>query len=129
MYMNHIISNNYNESCSLLMVCSWMYFPWLSSAFVLDHMHSTLPSITIIMWIAYMCIVKIIPENYIRIDQNQTQKNGNNVAFVHFNLTFWITTKSNHFMPYFLVVTFSILHVKQATSNKDIGRSHPFLIV
>ncbi len=34
--------------------------------------------------------------------------NGNNVVFVHFNTTFWITKKSNHFMPYFLAATFYI---------------------
>jgi hypothetical protein len=32
------------------------------------------------------------------------KKNGNNVVFVHFNITFWIT--NNHFMPYFLVAMF-----------------------
>jgi predicted amino acid dehydrogenase len=53
------------------------------------------------------------------------KQNGNNVVFAHSNITFQITNKSNHFMPYCFATTFYI-HVKQATLNKDIGRSHPF---
>jgi hypothetical protein len=53
------------------------------------------------------------------------KKNGKNVVFVHSNITFWITNKSNHFMPYFLIAIF-YTHVKQATSNKNIHRSYPF---
>jgi len=39
MYMNQIASNKYSESYSISIVCSWMYLLWLSSAFVLEHMH------------------------------------------------------------------------------------------
>jgi hypothetical protein len=53
------------------------------------------------------------------------KQNENNVVFVHYNITFPITNKSNNFGPYFFATTFYI-HVEQATSNKDIGRSHLF---
>jgi hypothetical protein len=54
-----------------------------------------------------------------------TPKNNGNDVYVHYNITFSITKKSNYFMPYFFTTMFCI-HVKQTTSNKDIGRSHPF---
>ncbi len=59
----------------------------------------------------HMCFVK---NNTWKSHQNwnmtkiKPKKNGNNVVFVHSNKTFWITNKSNHFMPYFLAATFYI---------------------
>jgi len=46
-------------------------------------------------------------------------------VFARSNITFQITNKSNNFMPYFFATTFYV-HVKQATLNKDMGKSHPF---
>ncbi len=69
MYMNQITSNKYNEFHSSSMICSWMYLPWLSTSFVLEHMHSTHASITTTMWVAYICTLwKIISKNHIKIE-------------------------------------------------------------
>jgi hypothetical protein len=102
--------------------------PWLSNAFVLEHMHSTFASITTTMWVAYICTLwKVIPEIHIKIETWPIlDLKLMETLFVHYNITFWITNKSNHFMPYFLVAMF-YMHVKQATSNKNLGKSHPFL--
>ncbi len=88
------------------MVCSWMYLPWFSNAYVLEYMHLAPTSITTTtMWVAYICVLwKIISKNHIRIEtwpKSDIKKSGNNVVFVHSSITFWIINKSNHFMPPF----------------------------
>jgi hypothetical protein len=40
------------------------------------------------------------------------KKNGKNVVFIHSNITFWITNKSNHFMSYFLLPCFTYMSNK-----------------
>ncbi len=119
----HVHGPNYFQQ----MVCSWMYLLWFSIAFMLEHMHSSPAFITTIMWVAYICTLwKIIPKNHIRIKTwSKSNLKKMDVVFVHSNITFWITNKKNHFMPYFLATTFYI-HAKQATSTKNIGRSHTF---
>jgi len=112
MYINQITSNKYNESYSLSMVCSWMYLLWLSSAFVLEHMHSSLASITTTMWVETF----VLCENHtwklhhnLNVTKIRPKKNRNNVVFAHSSITFWITNKSSHFMPYFLLPLFAYM--------------------
>jgi hypothetical protein len=111
MYMNQIVSNKYNEFYSLSIVCSWLYLPWLSSAFVLGHMHLTFAFITIIMWGA--CIYTSKLHHNWNVTKIKPTNNGNNVLFVDCSITFWATNESNHFMSYFYTTMFFIF-VKQA---------------